>query len=548
MKKYLFLVLILSFASILQALSSSPVEVSISQRPLTDAPVLELIIELNIPEGLHVYASETNFFNVAVERSSNLGKKSLKLPSTKPYKNFDGSIVDVFSGRQYILVSVPYTAEPGSPFAIEGYFQFQGCSDTICYPPQKIPFSFEGIVPENAVPNQDFSKETVPYARGLWQGILGAFIAGILLSLTPCVYPMIGITAAVIGAKQVSKRQAVLLTSLYILGLSVVYAVVGVIVALIGSTAASFFRSVWVLAPIGVLFVVLGLSMFDLFEISTSSSFSGKVQKVSQKYKGSYAGTFLIGALSAFVVGPCVSGPLISLITFVAVSGDILRGFAYFFSMAWGMGMILFISGTLSGSLPRAGLWMERIKHTIGIVLIWAGFYFVRPFIGEIPFLSASIVAVATGLHALGVISLPAGETNPRKVMVTLIGCVALGLFVYTQISMLPSARLQSSSALQVDLPAIVASASAPIILDFTAPWCTICKEIEETVLNKPEVQNKLRQVIFVKVDYDSNPHLVKQFNIIGPPAFIFLDQQGNQIGHVTVTGKELEQRIFSLE
>lgn len=548
MKPFLSLVCItLCGFSAFAQMQSSPVEVSVDHQPLEKTSVFELIVDLDIPQGVHVYSSEDNFFAIRFEQSINLGDPKIILPQTKPYENFDGTIVQVFSQPSRIVVRTPYTAQPGEPFLAQGFVQFQGCSDLICYPPQKKAFRFEGVIPSSAIV-KDKPSEPMPYEKGLWLGIIGAFIAGLLLSLTPCVYPMVGITVAIIGAKNATRKEAFMLTFLYILGLSIIYAIVGVAVALMGSAAASFFRSAWVLVPIGVLFVILGLSMFDVITIQTGSSVSAKLQKFSQRYKGSYIGTFLIGALSAFVVGPCVSGPIISLITFVATSGDIIRGFAYFFALAWGMGLILFVAGTASGALPKAGVWMERIKHTIGIVLIWAGFYFTRPFIGEALFMTASVVLLAVGLHTLGLISLPDGQTTVKHMVRSAVGALILGTVVFMQFSSVYEHAVLEDTPQKIDLEQVIASSDKPILLDFQAPWCTICKEIEESTLSKPSVLERLESFTMVKVDYDSNPHLVEKFNIIGPPAFIFLDAQGQQVGVVEVTGEGLEKRLFSFD
>ena len=546
MKKIFLVIFFIFLSSSVYALMNSPVDVDISRNVYDDKPYLDLSVDLNIPEGIHVYATKDMFFDLVVDQSENLDDPELILPSVKSYENFDGSMTDVFSGVTHVIVRFGYTGQPGSQYSVSGYFQYQGCSDSICYPPQKVSFSFAGVVPASAQSYGVTDDASTPYASGLLFGIIGAFFAGILLSLTPCVYPMIGVTIAVIGAKQASRKQTVLLTFLYILGLSVVYSVVGVIVATIGSSAASFFRSIWVLVPIGILFVILGLSMFDLIVIQTSSSLSARVQKFSARSKGSYVGTFFLGAVSAFVVGPCVSGPLISLITFVATSGDVISGFAFFFALAWGMGLILFVAGTVSGALPRAGVWMERIKHTIGVVLIWAGFYFTRPFIGEPVFIAVSIAAFALGLHTLGLLSIPDAGATPKKIFLSLLAAVVCAVFAYTQIVSLQGTPVNTKVSQKIDLESIINSTEKPVILDFTAPWCTICKEIEHTVLQKDNVKERLKDFVFVSVDYDTNPHLVEQFNIIGPPAFVFLDTQGAQTGKIIVTGEELKKRLFS--
>lgn len=551
MKRFSCIMMALMCCSIVfaQTEPDKPVDADISISH-TDKNLI-MTVQLDIRPGVHVYSAEENFFNIATTKNSNITVETIRKSAVKPYENFDGSIVDVFDGDATIVVGYRYDGTPGQEWNFEGYVQFQGCTDTTCYPPQKVPFSFSGTIPDSVDSLSETATKHVtvdesPYARGLWWGILGAFVAGMLLSLTPCVYPMVGITVAVIGAKNASRKESIILTFLYVLGLSVVYAVVGVIVASVGSAAASFFRSAWVLVPIGIIFILLGLSMFDVFALQTSSALSVKVQSLAGRFKGSYGGTFLLGALSAFVVGPCVSGPLISLITFVATTGNVVHGFAYFFALAWGMGMLLFVAGTAAGALPRAGGWMEKIKHTIGIVLIWAAFYFTRPIVGETVFVTANIVALAVGLNALGVLDIGAASKSRRGFVGLIIGLAVLCCTVYYTVGSLKHGESIQNQSAKVDLERIVAQSEKPIILDFTAPWCTICKEIKETVLDAPHIQTQLEQKFtFVEVDYDANPELVKRFDIIGPPAFVFLDASGMQLGSISVTGEELKERIL---
>ncbi len=551
MKKILLFICAITIALpvVARQTGSKPVNVTVKINPDTDQTVLEMILTMRIAPGVHVYTSKDAFFEIHESVAENLGKTTVVLPEPEPFLNFDGTTVEVFTGTKEIVVRKPYTGRKGEPWSLSGYLQFQGCTDTTCYPPQRVPFSFKGTTPSNTLPvssSEETQESTAsPYSGGLLWGIIGSFIAGILLSLTPCVYPMVGITVAVIGAKQASKKESFLLTFVYILGLSLVYAGAGIIVAMFGSVAASFLRSAWVLVPIGVVFVLLGLSMFDIVTIQTSSAFSAKIQVFSAKFKGSYAGTFLIGALSAFVVGPCVSGPLISLITFVATTGDLLRGFAYFFALAWGMGIVLFVAGTMSSALPKAGVWMERIKHTIGIVLIWAAFYFTRPFIGETMFMTVCIVALAAGLNSIGLLRMPAGTDGWKGFVRLLCAFFVLGGFVFYQLNTLEQDKPDTEYAKEIVLDSILAQSEKPVILDFSAPWCVICKEIEETTLSLPEIKEKLKQFTFVHVDFDSNPALVEKFGVIGPPAFIFLDNNGKRIGKITVTGEELKQRLL---
>lgn len=541
MKKLLYIIFIL-FAAIpvFADQIDEPVKVDIQIKTSSDQKFLEMLIKMEIMPGVRVYSSRDKFFGIHDELVTGLGRAEIKLPAAKEHKDFDGKKIKVFSGTNTIVVKRGYL-EKSRDFKLSGYFSFQACDDKICYQPKSIKYDFKGINSGYAGGDDNRSKSPF-YEKGLFLGIIASFIAGVLLSLTPCVYPMAGITVAVIGGAGVkSKKEAFLLTFVYVFGLSLVYAFTGVLVALFGSAAASFIRSAWVLVPIGIIFLLLGASMFDLFFIQTPSFLSSWIQSFSLGKKSSMPGIFFIGALSAFVVGPCISGPLLGLIGYIASTGSVLKGFAYLFFLAWGMGLVLFAAGIFSGFLPRAGVWMERIKHLIGIVLMWAAFYFVRPITGDGIFFTANIVFLALGLEETGLfrVSNISGKKGAIKVIA---GVLILGCAVYYTLNT-NEFRLEKKGY-KVEFSDILKS-DKPVILDFTAPWCVNCKKIEKETLSRPDILKRLKRFNLVHVDFDSNPDLVKKYSIIGPPAIIFIDKHGNQEGETIVTGKEFERRLF---
>ncbi|MFC1582393.1 protein-disulfide reductase DsbD family protein [Planctomycetota bacterium] len=535
----------------------SPVTVDIERiQPGPDSAV-EVRLALNVGEGIHVYATAEQFFEIKEEVSQGLGALETELPPTKPFL-FDTRIIPVFEGSRVIIkLRKPYAGRSGEPWVFKGHLQYQACSDTTCFPAATKTFEFSGTIPEGVssapaaevVPPAAEKGEAPFYKRGLFLGILFSFLAGLGLGLTPCVYPMVGITVAIIGSGSSSRKHTMFLTAVYVLGLSLVYGLIGVIIASAGDkahAASQFLRSAWVLVPIGIIFVGLGLSMFDLFTLQTPSSLAGRIQKAGGKLRGSVWGTFLMGALSSFVVGPCISGPLLGLIFFVIQTGEKLRGFAYFFALAWGMGIILFMAGAFSGALPKAGAWMQRVKHVLGIVLIWAAFYFTRGLIGETVYWTASIVAVALGLNALGLFGIPSGQGARKALPAAIAGILLFGGFVYF-VSSHTEAPVKPAME-TVDLEDLLAKAERPVVLDFTAPWCKICEVIEKKVLLRPDMQPQLAKFELVKVDFDNNEALRARFNIIGPPAYIFVDRNGNQIGETTVTAENLEERLRTFD
>jgi len=521
-------------------LIDEPVEVKIEIKKSSDPDFFEMFINMKIMPGVHVYSSKDQFFNIHDEIVEGLGKAEIVFPATKEYRDFDGKTIEVFSGTSRIIVKRPYLNK-NMDFKLSGSFSFQACDDKICYQPKNIKYNFKETYSgyRKVVDN----RPKLPfYEKGLFLGIIASFAAGVLLSLTPCVYPMAGITAAVIGRARVkNKKEAFLLTFIYVFGLSFVYALAGVMVALFGSTVASFMRSAWVLVPIGIIFIILGASMFDMFFIQTPSFLSSKIQSFSFNKNNSISGIFIIGALSAFVVGPCISGPLLGLIGYIASTGSVVKGFAYLFFLAWGMSLILFVVGVFSGFLPSAGVWMEKIKHLIGIVLMWAAFYFMRPITGDSIFYSANIVFLALGLAETGLLRI-SDVSRIKKAFGILTGILILGCAVFYTLNINESRHIKGDYKIEFSN---ILKSEKPVILDFTAPWCVNCKKIEKETFSRSDIQERLQRFNLVRVDFDSNMNLVKRYRVIGPPAIIFIDKQGNQEGEIIVTGKEFERRLF---
>jgi thiol:disulfide interchange protein DsbD len=543
------------------------VNASVLQKPDSEKPLV-IGVDFDIADGYHVYADPEKF-NFKLITASGVGNDfELVLPPTKmirdPFSGFTPTRIEVFEGQKRAEIRFPPlpSITDNQNWRIHGELSYQACSESICLPPETLQINVATNAPNPPMQNElktsgaggneglrTGDPDTSTWqSRSLLLGILAAFAAGVALSLTPCVYPMIGITVAVIGGQQASRGRTLILTLIYVLGLSLTYAAAGVIVASLGSTAADFFRSPWVLGTIACVFILLGLSMFDLFSIATPAFLNQRLQKIGGN--GSALGVLLMGCLSAFVVGPCVSAPLIGLITFVATTGDRFVGFVYFFALAWGMGAILFLAGAASGMLPRSGDWMIRIKHAIGVVIFWAAAYFVRPVAGEILFYAATLALPPTLLFVLGAFQLPSPEDEQRvKLRKTSIFLAALALVVVFNAQTL--IRLDSEGAAlgggtetyRIDLSTELAQGK-PVLLDFWAPWCAICKEIERDVLNDPELQDELAELNLVKVHYDYNPELKKRFELIGPPAFVVLAPDNEQRSPVLVGKDELRKYI----
>jgi thiol:disulfide interchange protein DsbD len=520
------------------------VEAVLAQEPAPGRP-LRIEFRFQIAPGVHVYAAESHFFKIAGTAAVNLGEMTLELPATKAIPDLladaPGATVRALEGEATVTVTRPLArTAPGNGWRFAGSLRYQGCTDTACFPPKAIPFDFSGTAaaipdaPPPAPPGAAAGTGGSWGGHGLLAGAALAFLAGLALSLTPCVYPMLGITVAVIGGRGASRKRTLWLTFWYVLGLALAYAAAGTAIALLGQSVAGFLRSAWVLGPVGILFLLMGLSMFDLFTLATPAALAARLQGIGRQ--GTAPGVFAMGGLSAFVVGPCMSAPLLGLVTYVATTGEWLRGFLLFFALAWGIGAVLFLAGGATALLPKAGAWMEAVKHALGMVLVWGAFYFTRPLIGETAFLTATLVCLAAGFALIGWLRLPepaVAESAPRRrrragpwLRLALALALLTAATWHVLAGLAADAAAGPAAAGPVDLAAELA-AGRPVVLDFTAPWCGNCKVIEKAVLKRPDMQPHLARFNLVKVDFDANPGLVKRYNIAAPPAFLFLDAAG---------------------
>ena len=439
---------------------------------------------------------------------------------------------------------------------------YQGCSEQgVCYAPIKKIERF-GKTSENIPVNL--------LSSGQWWLIISGFFGlGLLLSLTPCVLPMIPILSGIIiGDKKVhhhatSRLHAFNLSLAYTLGMAFSYTLAGIAAAYSGQLISNSLQSPLVLSITAILLAVLALSTFGVFEIKLPNFIQNKLVTTANRFKGGQlVSVFIMGILSALIVSPCVAAPLAGALIYISQTHDVVTGGIALFSMSIGMGMPLLMIGASAGHvLPKAGAWMELIRHLFGLMmlavailmlssivpsyflmLLWCLFFAIPAvylFRLRVESQLAQIlkyigVALTTGLSMIYLIACLTGASavlNPLEKV------------IQPQQSNKHGLSWKKINNLAELNQAIQQSKGKPVLLDFYADWCVACKEMEKYTFSEPKVINLMGQFTLIQADVTANSEeqikLLQHFKLFGPPAIIFFNAGGKEILNSRVIGFE---------
>ena len=447
--------------------------------------------------------------------------------------------------------------------------KFQGCSKQgLCYAPmsEKYLVMLEEKSIKAEIPKETpVLNETDSIASSLKDGnlllILATFFGfGLLLSLTPCVFPMIPILSSIIvGASKnenMTASRGFFLSLVYVLSMSVAYTIAGIIAGLFGANLQAILQNPYVLVSFALIFVALAFSMFGYFEIKLPQSLQTKLNKTTDgKEKQGIAGIAIMGFLSALIVGPCVAPPLAGALVYIGQTGDALLGGMALFVMSLGMGVPLLLIGLGAGKfMPKPGGWMEGITKIFGIIMLGVAIWlldrvlsaavimslwallllgtaiYLKTFTNMITELISSVLFILGVVLLVGLIS---GGTNPLK---------PLEKFTSLNAPQSTNEKLVFTKIKNSDeLKKAIKNSNKPVMLDFWASWCVACKELEEITFKDPEVIKKLQEFTLLKADVtqnsDADKELQKMFGVVGPPTLIFWDKNGKEIDLSKIVG-----------
>ncbi|RQP26714.1 protein-disulfide reductase DsbD [Piscinibacter terrae] len=576
-----------------------------------DAKTVEIIFD--IAPGYYLYREQFKFAATGA---------SIGAPVFPPGKvKFDETFQkNVETHRGLLRITVP-VEQAKNPFRVA--VNYQGCADKgLCYPPAQmradvslagfggdgtarvlpgreipIPGASTDVSPpasmsvpatgakasqESSVADEGDGIETVLRSGGFWKTVGVFFLAGIALSLTPCVLPMVPILSSIIvgqgGGTGQHRGRSFTLSVGYSLGMAVVYTALGVAAGLAGNGLAAYLQNPWVLGTFALMLVVLSLSMFGVYELQLPTRFTSSLNETSQRLPGGrFAGVFAMGGLSALIVSPCVAAPLAAALVFIGQTRDVVLGGTALFALSVGMSVPLLLVGASAGALlPKVGAWMNEVKRVFGLVLIGVALYVIQPV------LPTSVAIALLGVLLLGAayVVLGAGKRDGsstgtgRKIAAALVGLVGVAqlgsglaggtdplrpLSVFTPnkaaaervASALPFETVRSVAELDAKL-AQARSSNRVAMLDFYADWCVSCKEMEHLTFTDTKVAAKLANAMLLKADVTHNNaddrELLKRFQLFGPPGTIFFDAQGKELVRPRVIGfQNVEKFIDTL-
>jgi thiol:disulfide interchange protein DsbD len=465
----------------------------------------------------------------------------------------------------------------------------QGCADVgVCYIPQvqtaeiaidaSLPAAAASMGPAASGASDAIGDEarfqTLLASGSLWLIAVAFFGAGVLLTFTPCVLPMIPILSGIIvgEGRNATRTRAFTLSFAYVLGMSVTYTAIGIGAALSGSLISAALQNPWVLSAFAAVFVLLSLSMFGFYELQLPSGFHAKLAEKSNRLKGGHFGAVvLMGALSGAIVSPCVAAPLAGALLYISQTRDVVLGGTALFAMSVGMGVPLILVGVFEGAfLPKSGHWMNSVKHFFGVLLLAVAIWIISPVLSPAAQLlawAALLIGSAMVLRAIDPLP-PAAGTAARLwkgvgFLALLAGAaLAVGAFSGSRDVLRPLSGLTAGGERgeqplpfrriknMAELDAAIQQAGKPVMLDFYADWCVSCKEMEAFTFTDARVRAKLGGLLMLQADVTANTledkALLRRFSLFGPPGIVFFDRQGKEIQGLRVIGYQDADRFLA--
>ena len=534
----------------------------------------QIAVVVEIAKGWHVNANPAKEGFIATEvilpESPHLTFGEAVYPAGDVLKL--GSIGEAPVYHDTITIGIQADLSQTAPVGLstlDFQLQYQACNDEQCLLPETLDFSVPieivGIeqtvqrVNETVFANIEFAAppgstdDEGSLARALsggqvWLAFLLVFVGGILTSLTPCVYPLIPITVSIFGANESAGLfKSFLLSVVYVIGIVVMYAILGVAVASTGAVFGQIMANPWVVGFISLILVTLGLSMFGVFEIRLPYALQNRLNTVGGT---GFAGAFAMGTVAGVIAAPCTGPALAVVLTYIATTGSLFLGFWLMFTYALGMGLLFIGIGTFSGllsALPRSGGWMYVLENIFGVAIITMALYFLKdvfPVLQSFLQNSLPFFGIAGGLVLVGLwlgkltqrFSGIPGRVKFQKACGLLL--VVLGAYMFVGGIQQPAGPHLDWVYDEAEGFEIAKREDKLVMLDFYASWCAACKELDHLTYADPAVAARLADYVNVKLDFtrtsETTKALTEKYEIPGLPVVIFTDAEGATLKRFT--------------
>jgi thiol:disulfide interchange protein DsbD len=535
------------------------------------APQQVILAKFQIAPGYYLHKNRFEFSVLSPKNA----KSNIQYPQAISSKMPDGSMEEIYKNTATIPITVLSTNGLPLKNPVKLLVRYQGCSESgVCYPPIHMTTQIDLnkiTVASHEPPVKPITSEQDKVMQLLMTKSLGFILLGflgfgLLLAFTPCVLPMLPILSAIIVGqdKEMSMLKAFKLSLVYILGMAINYALIGVLAGLLGSHFQAFFQAPAFLITFSLLFVILAFSLFGCYELQLPHGLHQRIMKWSNRHEGgTYVGVGVMGFISTLIVSPCVTAPLVGALSYIGRTGDAMLGGTALFVMGIGMGIPLMIFGTSEGKLlPKAGPWMKDVKSFFGILMLAVSIDLLQRILPDgISITLWAILAIWLGVYLIWF----SGISHHVRIKIwRFLGIIPIiyGLLLFVNLSfgihslLQPFAFIGTSQA--IEAPAtfktihsmqelstelnLAKKAGKWTLLDFSARWCIACQELERTTFSTKKVKDKLSHLVLLRVDLtDTTPEntaIQDKLNVIAPPTVLFFTPQGKEQKNLRVVGE----------
>ncbi|WP_425451861.1 protein-disulfide reductase DsbD [Candidatus Colwellia aromaticivorans] len=542
----------------------------------------QLHVNFDISEGYYLYRHQFKF------TANNASYSTIDLPTGLDHEDEFFGVQQIYKEQLNFTINIEQANEDASIT-----IRYQGCADKgLCYPPTKKVIALDSVLTPNDatavfsaltkvndsatlaeqksknIEQVTSSSEQHQLADMLKQGsliltLIAFFVGGLLLSFTPCVFPMYPIlTGIIVGqGKALTTKKAFTLSFFYVQGMAVTYTLLGIVVALAGAQFQAIFQHPFVLIALSILFIFLALSMFGIFNLALPTSWQNKLNNISNKQKGgSIAGVVMMGVISGLVASPCTTAPLTGALLYISQTGDVVLGASALYALSLGMGLPLLILGSSGGKLlPKAGAWMNVIKNIFGLLLLAVPIFLLERFIPEMASQALWALLLLSAASYFYVTNINANNRGfwfgARSLAIFLMLFVGANMAYQLIVPKhnLPAVESNTTQKVQHftqvktldELQTAITQANEQgktVMLDLYADWCIACKEFEKYTFSDSKVQKSLANSVLLQIDLTDtgtkkNIELMEHFNVFGLPSILFFNLQGEELSQQRITG-----------